>query len=88
MALVTPVMESTREYSCAVNSSRSSGADVRPTDSTTSNISRGFMPFMRANSNESTAPTPAPSVGVKKPSQIPPSVRNTTMITVIVLQAA
>jgi len=47
---------------------------VRPTDRITSNSSFARRPFQRASSSASAAPTPAPSVGVKNPSQMPPSV--------------
>ena len=73
MAPVTPVMASTREYSCAATSSKSKGAEVLPTDKMASSISGIFMPRIKAKMSASVAPTPAPSVGVKRPSQIPPS---------------
>ena len=82
---VMPVMDSTREYSCAVTSRMSSGAEVRPTEMTACIISRGFMPRAMASSSASVAPTPAPSVGVKKPNQIPPSTSSTNTMMPAVL---
>ena len=43
---------------------------MRPTSSTTCQTSRGLIPLITARTSAPTAPTPAPSVGVQKPSQI------------------
>ena len=80
-APVTPVMDNTREYNWAVTSSNNSGADVLPTEITASSISFIRIPRMTASIKANVAPTPAPSVGVKAPSQMPPSTSTTrTMI--------
>ena len=44
-------------------------------------ISRGLMPLISASISAPAAPTPAPSVGVKTPSQMPPSMPTTSAMT-------
>ena len=48
-------------------------------------MSRPRMPLASARISAPTAPTPAPSVGVKKPNQMPPSTPTINAITMPVL---
>ena len=61
---------------------------MRPTVRITWKISRARMPLMIASTSDAAAPTPAPSVGVKKPSHMPPSTPTMRAITNSVLTRA